>query len=169
MTIYIVYVVAQFYPWFKFICLCFKLVIIHYHTKKKQRKTKFQPRTKLNNNIYKQKPVREERCKCLWMSLITTCPHSIYQVKHLENQSTHQTGFSNLTYLSKNTSVCSKSRHIVTNACCLQLAMQARLQLIDWGEQFPNMVLWEFWICTSCEQVLHDLSVMGFWYQLFTG
>ena len=35
-----------------FIFLCFKLIIIHYHTKK-QRKIKFEPRIKLNHNIYK--------------------------------------------------------------------------------------------------------------------
>ena len=34
-----------------FIFLCFKLIIIYYHTQK-QRKIKFKPRTKLNHNIY---------------------------------------------------------------------------------------------------------------------
>ena len=34
-----------------FIFLCFKLIIIHYHTPK-QRKMKFEPRIKLNHNIY---------------------------------------------------------------------------------------------------------------------
>ena len=34
-----------------FIFLCFKLIIIHYHTPK-QRKIKFKPRMKLNHNIY---------------------------------------------------------------------------------------------------------------------
>ena len=34
-----------------FIFLCFKLIIIHYHTQK-QRKIKFEPRIKLNHNIY---------------------------------------------------------------------------------------------------------------------
>ena len=34
-----------------FIFLCFKLVIIHYNTQK-QKKTKFEPRIKLNHNIY---------------------------------------------------------------------------------------------------------------------
>ena len=33
-----------------FISLCFKLIIIHYHTQK-QRETKFKPRIKLNHNI----------------------------------------------------------------------------------------------------------------------
>ena len=37
--------------WFKFYFLCFKLIIIHYHTQK-QRKIKFKPRKKLNHNIY---------------------------------------------------------------------------------------------------------------------
>ena len=36
-----------------FIFLCFKLIIIYYHTQK-QRKIKFKPRTKLNHNIYMQ-------------------------------------------------------------------------------------------------------------------
>ena len=36
--------------WFNFI-LCFKLIIIHYHTPK-QRKIKYKPRIKLNLNIY---------------------------------------------------------------------------------------------------------------------
>ena len=35
-----------------FIFLCFKLIILHYHTLK-QRKIKFKPRIKLNHNIYK--------------------------------------------------------------------------------------------------------------------
>ena len=34
-----------------FIFLCFKLIIIHYHTQK-QREIKFEPRIKLNHNIY---------------------------------------------------------------------------------------------------------------------
>ena len=34
---------VQFYPWFKFLSLCFKLIIIYYHTQKE--------RTKLNHNI----------------------------------------------------------------------------------------------------------------------
>ena len=33
-----------------FIFLCFKLIIIHYHTQK-QREIKFKPRIKLNHNI----------------------------------------------------------------------------------------------------------------------
>ena len=35
-----------------FISLCFKLIIIYYHTPK-QREIKFKPRIKLNHNIYK--------------------------------------------------------------------------------------------------------------------
>ena len=35
-----------------FIFLCFKLIILHYHTRK-QRKIKFKPRIKLNHNIHK--------------------------------------------------------------------------------------------------------------------
>ena len=34
-----------------FIFLCFKVIIIHYHTPK-QKKRKFKPRIKLDNNIY---------------------------------------------------------------------------------------------------------------------
>ena len=50
-----VYVVVQFYPWFKFSFLLFQthyhVIIIHYHTQK-QKKRKFEPRIKLNHNIY---------------------------------------------------------------------------------------------------------------------
>ena len=46
---------AQFYPWFKFSFLLFQthyhVIIIHYHTQK-QKKRKFEPRIKLNHNIY---------------------------------------------------------------------------------------------------------------------
>ena len=41
--------VVQFYPWFKFIFLCFKLIIINYQTPT-QREIKFKPRIKLNHN-----------------------------------------------------------------------------------------------------------------------
>ena len=50
-VVYGVRVVVQFYPWFKFFCVCFKLTIIHYHTPK-QRKLKFEPRIKLRRNVY---------------------------------------------------------------------------------------------------------------------
>ena len=50
-----VYVVVQFYPWFKFTFLLFQthhhVIIIHYHTQK-QKKRKFEPRIKSNHNIY---------------------------------------------------------------------------------------------------------------------
>ena len=53
-----VYVVVQFYPWFKFSFLLFQthyhVIIIHFHTQK-QKKRKFEPRIKLNHNIYKEK------------------------------------------------------------------------------------------------------------------
>ena len=46
---------VQFYPWFKFSFLLFQthyhIIIIHYHTQK-QKKGKFEPRIKLNHNIY---------------------------------------------------------------------------------------------------------------------
>ena len=44
-------VIFMFMLWFNFISLCFKLIIIHYHTPK-QREIKFEPRIKLNHNIY---------------------------------------------------------------------------------------------------------------------
>ena len=48
---------VQFYPWFKFSFLLFQthyhVIIIHYHTQK-QNKRKFEPRIKLNHNIYFQ-------------------------------------------------------------------------------------------------------------------
>lgn len=37
-----IYVMVQFYPWFKFISFLFKLIIIHYHTQK-QKEIKFEP------------------------------------------------------------------------------------------------------------------------------
>ena len=46
-----VYVVVQFYPWFKFFFFCFgygNLMIMSLKEKKK----KFEPRIKLNHNIY---------------------------------------------------------------------------------------------------------------------
>ena len=47
--------IFQFYPWFKFSFLLFQahyhVIIIHYHTQK-QKKRKFEPRIKLNHNIY---------------------------------------------------------------------------------------------------------------------
>ena len=47
----LVYVVVQFHRWFNFSSIiCFKLIIIHYHTQK-QRKIKFKQRMKLNHNI----------------------------------------------------------------------------------------------------------------------
>ena len=42
-----------------FISLCFKLIIIHYHTQK-QREMKFKPRIKLNLNIYTRNQPREK-------------------------------------------------------------------------------------------------------------
>ena len=54
-----VYVVVQFYPWFTFSFLLFQthyhVIIIHYHTQK-QKKRKFEPRIKLNHNIYMPGP-----------------------------------------------------------------------------------------------------------------
>ena len=41
----------NFFLGLNFIFLCFKLIVIHYHTQK-QRKIKFKPRKKLNHNIY---------------------------------------------------------------------------------------------------------------------
>ena len=48
-----VHVLVQFYPWFKFYFLCFRLINIHYGTPK-QRKIKFKPMVKLNHNIHKR-------------------------------------------------------------------------------------------------------------------
>ena len=47
-----IYVVVQYYPWFKFSFLLFQT---HYHITvipKKQKSTKFEPRIKLNHNMY---------------------------------------------------------------------------------------------------------------------
>ena len=52
-----VYAKSVYMLWFNFILglnlifLCFKVIIIHYHTPK-QRKIKFKPRIKLDYNIY---------------------------------------------------------------------------------------------------------------------
>ena len=49
------YVVVQFYPWFKFYFLLFQthyhVIIIHYHTQK-QTTIEFEPRIKLNHNVH---------------------------------------------------------------------------------------------------------------------
>ena len=54
MMLKVIYVVVQFYPWFKFSFLLFQthyyVIIIHYHTQK-QKKRKLEPRIKLNHNI----------------------------------------------------------------------------------------------------------------------
>ena len=54
-TTFEIYVVVQFYPWFKFCFLSFQthyhVIIMHYHNQK-QKKRKFEPRIKLNHNIY---------------------------------------------------------------------------------------------------------------------
>ena len=41
-----------------FISLCFKLVIIHYNTRK-QKEIKFNPRIKLNHKIYSKRPTSD--------------------------------------------------------------------------------------------------------------
>ena len=43
-----------------FISLCFKVIIIHYHTQK-QREIKFEPRIKLNHNIHVHVPGTSKR------------------------------------------------------------------------------------------------------------
>ena len=49
---------VQFYPWFKFSFLLFQthyhIIIIHYHTQK-QKKRKFEPRIKLNHDMFTKK------------------------------------------------------------------------------------------------------------------
>ena len=45
-----VYVMVQFYPWFKSYFPLFQTHIIHYNTQK-HKKRKFEPRIKLNHNI----------------------------------------------------------------------------------------------------------------------
>ena len=61
---------SMYMLWFKiilglnFISLCFKLIIIHYHTPK-QREMKFKPRIKLNHNIYKSM-LNKHYLKYLW-------------------------------------------------------------------------------------------------------
>ena len=61
-----IYIVVQFFPWFKFYFPLFKT---HYHTLPypKQRKIKFKPRKTLNHNIYSyfEKGCRK---KCTWQS-----------------------------------------------------------------------------------------------------
>ena len=53
-----VYVVVQFYPWFKFYFPLFQISIIHYNTQK-QKEIKFEPRLKLNQNTYIHKVIIE--------------------------------------------------------------------------------------------------------------
>ena len=50
-----VYVVVQFYPWFKFSVLLFLGMVMYDNNmimSLKQKKRKFEPRIKLNHNIY---------------------------------------------------------------------------------------------------------------------
>ena len=52
---YTVYVVVQFYPWFKFSFLLFLGMVMYDNNmimSLKQKKRKFEPRIKLNHNIY---------------------------------------------------------------------------------------------------------------------
>ena len=52
----LIYVVVQFYPWFKFSFLLFLGMVMYDNNmimSLKQKKRKFEPRIKLNHNIYK--------------------------------------------------------------------------------------------------------------------
>ena len=68
-------ILARHMLWFNFILglnfifLCFKFIIIHYHTQK-QRKTKFKPRIKLNYNIYKW--INPWLTKLAWLTYFVT-------------------------------------------------------------------------------------------------
>ena len=70
-----IYVVVQFYPWFKFSLLSFQshyhVIIIHYHTQK-QKKRKFEPTIKLNHNIY--------NCPCVDLFLLDHCVINVVYV-----------------------------------------------------------------------------------------
>ena len=70
----VVYVMVQFYPWFKFYFSLFKLTIVDYHTPK-QRKIKFKPRIKFNHNIYKDKIMN----KC------NHAPKTVLRIKKIMN------------------------------------------------------------------------------------
>ena len=70
----VVYVMVQFYPWFKFYFSLFKPTIVDYHTPK-QRKIKFKPRIKFNHNIYKDKMMN----KC------NHAPKTVLQIKKIMN------------------------------------------------------------------------------------
>ena len=63
-----------------FIFLCFKLIIIHYHTKK-QRKIKFEPKIKLNHNIYTLEARTFGACSCGFATPKT----SLFYFKELES------------------------------------------------------------------------------------
>ena len=71
--------------WFNFILgsnfnfLCFKLIVIHYNTQK-QKKRKFEPRIKLNHNIYIELSMNNYiNIHCYWeLSIFIYISHSLY-------------------------------------------------------------------------------------------
>ena len=66
-----IYVVVQFYSWFKFSFLfSYKLNIIHYHTQK-QKKIKFKPGIKLNHNIYITQKFRSHWLARCWIAFVS--------------------------------------------------------------------------------------------------
>ena len=70
--------------WFKFILglnfifFCFKVIIIHYRTQK-QKKIKFEPRIKLNHNIYMKTRFSKQRWRNVRMARIVVLNDSVLQ------------------------------------------------------------------------------------------
>ena len=65
-----VYVVVQIYPWFKFFCLLFLGMVMYDNNmimSLKQRKRKFEPRIKLNHNVY------TNQCLSMQKTLLFRC------------------------------------------------------------------------------------------------
>ena len=94
-----VFVVVQFYPWFKFSFPCFILNFIHYHTQK-QREIKFKPRIKLNHTIYKtlfESLTEKQKDRCEGRSWYTGKQRQFVEYKTLEMSSTKENNLPNWT------------------------------------------------------------------------
>ena len=69
-----VYVVVQFYPWFKFSFLLFLRMVIYDNNmimSLKQKKRKFEPRIKLSHNIYIRDKVHKKLEECFESKMST--------------------------------------------------------------------------------------------------
>ena len=78
-----VYVVVQFYPWFKFSFLLFLGMVMYDNNmimSLKQKKRKFEPRIKLNHNIYLYSDVHAVVVWLFWLTHSNLTPFNIKSV-----------------------------------------------------------------------------------------